>query len=153
MDRQDVADLVEGLRISVSEAESLDVALHAMLECIVLEVGADRGCVLTDTGHEVRFPGGEEFPYSRRAVDWVLDNQSPIFTLDSPTDSVMSSSVSVKMNDVRVVLCCPVRVLDQPSILYLDSARLRGSLSEKDVGFIQEIFEGLAPTLGGRDWN
>ncbi len=153
MDRQDVEDLIEGLKVSVAEAESLDVALSAMLECIVLEIGADRGCVLLDSGHEVRYPGGEPFPYSRRAVDWVLDNQKHLFTLDSPTDSVMSSSVSVKMNDVRVVLCCPLKVLQEPSILYLDSARLRGSIAEKDIGFIQLIFDGLAPTLEGRSWS
>ena len=80
------------------------------------------------------FESGEEVSISRTILRQVMENERAVLTLDAQSDSRFDSSMSLRLQGVRSILCLPLwnnhRVL---GALYLDQ-RMRGrSFTESDL--------------------
>lgn len=128
--------------------------LERVLELLMEENFAERGCLWLEERHELIYIGDEtlrlEFPFSRRVVDSVLDRGRGFVSYDSSTDARLDPKGSVVVNNVRSCLCTAARRADGDllAIAYFDNRASVGNFTEKDLAFLNQVmdlFPGAAP--------
>jgi hypothetical protein len=127
-----------------------------VLELLVTDLSAARGCFWLEKGHDLLYCGDDElyqkFPFSRQAVDAVLDHGRSFYSYDTRMDERLDPTGSIKVNNVRSCLCAACyqengRVL---VIAYFDNSVGKGLFSEKDLSTLREVLSlvpGAMPVL------
>lgn len=127
--------------------------LERVLELLMEENFAERGCLWLEERHELIYIGDDtlrlEFPFSRRVVDSVLDRGRGFVSYDSSTDARLDPKGSVMVNNVRSCLCTAARSADGEllAIAYFDNRASVGNFTEKDLTYLNEVmalFPGAA---------
>lgn len=116
-----------------------------LLERLVREFSAERGCLWLEQANTFLYDGDEEtrkrFPFSRQAVDEVLDLGRGFLVVNSIEDERIAPSGSIAAHGVRSVLCAAARD-EQGNVLvlaYFDCKRNAGLFSEEDLHFLREV--------------
>ncbi len=131
--------------------------LKRVLELLMEENFAERGCLWLEERHELIYIGDEtlrlEFPFSRRVVDSVLDRGRGFVSYDSSTDARLDPKGSVMVNNVRSCLCTAARsaVGGLLAIAYFDNRASVGNFTEKDLAYLNQVmslFPGATPQTG-----
>lgn len=123
-----------------------DATLRAILEV----TAADRAAVVLrlsepDGGVEVaatrsRMPGQSNFTVSRTLIADVIDKGISTFAHDATLDERFSSGVSVIGQNVRSVMCVPLRTTDAIlGAIYVDSLSGAGRFAEADLELLAAI--------------
>lgn len=140
-------------RVSELLAEAPDIGglSDATLRAILEVTAADRAALVLrradpSTGEaEVaaarsRFSSQNHFTVSRTLVSDVIDKGVSTFAHDASTDDRFSNGVSVIQQNVRSVMCVPLRTTDQVlGALYVDSLSGPGRFNEADLELLSAI--------------
>lgn len=131
-----------------------DQELGELLEVVMEEVFAERGCLLltAKTGEYIVYRGPEDlrkkFPFSRLVASQVLSRGRGLVTYDVRQNAVTAASESIATYGVRSVLCVPItRNEDTLGILYFDNHASAGMFSADDLALVRSLAELLAEAL------
>jgi len=132
---QTVANLQVLYRIaeeSVRPSVSLEQLLDRILELIIENTGADRGCMLINDpqsgelipqvfrdrhGHG----SGDKMPVSRTIVDYVAENRQGVRTSDARTDERFVPGQSILQGGIREAICVPMQGRHELlGVIYID---------------------------------
>jgi HD-GYP domain-containing protein (c-di-GMP phosphodiesterase class II) len=134
----------------LAEARDLRGLSDATLRAILEVTDADRAAVVLrrtepDGGVEVaaarsRLPGEANFPVSRTLIADVIDKGISTFAHDATLDERFSSGESVIGQNVRSVMCVPLRTTDEIlGAIYVDSLSGAGCFAEADLELLAAI--------------
>jgi len=116
-----------------------------VLELLMEEIFAERGCLWLERENVFIYQGDEElrtrFPFSRQAVDAVLDMGRSFISFDATTDERIRASGSIAMNNVRSCLCAAFKDSkgDVLVLAYFDNGMSSGQFSEADLKLLREV--------------
>jgi HD-GYP domain-containing protein (c-di-GMP phosphodiesterase class II) len=131
-------------------ARDIDSLSGATLKAILEVTAADRAALVLrrpppDNGSDVaaarsRFPGQPTFTVSRTLIADVIDKGISTFAHDATVDERFSSGESVIGQQVRSVMCVPLRTADQIlGAIYVDSLSGAGKFAEADLELLAAI--------------
>jgi len=135
----------------LAEARDLDGLSDATLRAILEVTEADRAALVmrradpATGGAEVvaarsRLPGSADFVVSRTLVADVIDKGVSTFAHDATADARFSGGQSVVGQQIRSVMCVPLRTTDEIlGALYVDSVSGPGRFSEPDLELLAAI--------------
>lgn len=127
-----------------------DEELGELLEVVMEEVFAERGCLLLadSSGERIVYRGRddlrEKFPFSRRVAEQVLARGRGMVTFNVSQHEVTAASESLATHGVRSVLCAPI---GRDGVLYFDNQASHGVFSEDDLSLVRSVADLLAETL------
>jgi hypothetical protein len=133
-------DAYEDLLLSPDLASYQDV-----LELLVVELAAERGCLWLEREAELLHCGDPElhkaFPFSRQVVDSVLDQGCSFCSYDTAMDERLRPSGSIKVNKVRSCICaaCYEESGDLLVIAYFDNSMNSKPFSEADLHTLRQV--------------
>lgn len=136
-------DLLEVFRDILAEP-SVE-AYEQVLEILLEEFFAERGCMWLERENRFVYRGDEElrrtFPFSRRAVDEVLEQGVSFISLDATTDERFRPSGSVMLHNVRSCLCAASRNAEGEVLVlaYFDNSMTSGPFAEKDLEMLKDV--------------
>lgn len=116
-----------------------------VLEILVEELFAERGSFWLERENQFIYRGDEKlrekFPFSRQAVDSVLDEGRAFLCLDSREDFRVTRHSSIAVNSVRSVLCAAARDKDGEVLVlaYFDIRGTAGKFSKEDLAMLKEV--------------
>ena len=122
-------------------------AYKKILDLLVQELGAERGCFYLDKENIFLYQGDEKlretFPFSRQAVDAVLEAGSGFISLDPDNDSRLDPTGSIRTNFVRSCVCaCGQDAQGEVLVLaYFDSSTSRGPFSEDCLDKLKTVLD------------
>jgi GAF domain-containing protein len=116
-----------------------------LLELLMEEIFAERGCIWLERENVFLYNGDEDlrkrFPFSRQAVDSVLDHGRSFISFDATSDDRLRPSGSIAMNNVRSCLCAACQ--DQSGavlvLAYFDNSMSSGQFSEEDLQLLKDV--------------
>lgn len=120
-------------------------AYKQLLELLLEEIFAERGCLWLERENTFLYCGDEDlrkrFPFSRKAVDAVLDLGRSFISFDTASDERLSPTGSMAMNNVRSCLCsaCVGESGDVLVLAYFDNSMNSGQFSEEDLHLLQDV--------------
>lgn len=120
-------------------------ALEKLLELLMEENFAERGCLWLEETHDLIYRGDEslriEFPFSRRVVDSVLDKGRGFVSYDTRHDERLGPTGSIAMNNVRSCLCSAARDPEGGlvAIAYFDNCSSLGNFTREDLEFLDQV--------------
>lgn len=125
---------------------SVDV-YSQVLDLLMEEIFAERGCMWLERENAFIYRGDEElrktFPFSRQAVDEVLDRGRSFICFDAEQDKRLHPSGSIAMNNVRSCLCAACR--DESGevlvLAYFDNGMSAGEFSQKDLDYLKAVLD------------
>jgi putative nucleotidyltransferase with HDIG domain len=135
----------------LAAARDLHALADATLRAILEVTDADRAAVLLrradpDTGDpevvaaRARLPGEDHFAVSRSVVADVIDKGISTFADDATADGRFTDGDSVIRENVRSVMCVPLRTTDQIlGAIYVDSLSAPGRFNEADLELLAAI--------------
>ena len=134
----------------LADARDLQGLSDATLRAILDVTAADRTALVLrraepDGGAEVaaarsRLPGPADFTVSRTLVADVIDKGISIFAHDATVDERFASGESVVGQQVRSVMCVPLRTTDQIlGAIYVDSLSGAGRFTDADLELLAAI--------------
>ena len=127
-----------------------------MLEMLVVEMSAERGCLWLERENRLLYSSEEElhrnFPFSRQAVDSVLDRGRSFVSYDTESDNRLEPTGSIKVNKVRSCLCaaCYDKDGELLAVAYFDNGMSFGMFAEDDLNLLREVlslFPGAVPVV------
>jgi GAF domain-containing protein len=127
-----------------------------MLEMLVVEMSAERGCLWLEPENRLLYSGDEKlhqaFPFSRQAVDSVLDRGRSFVSYDTENDDRLEPTGSIKVNKVRSCLCaaCYDKDGELLALAYFDNGMNFGMFTEEDLKLLREVLSlvpGAVPVL------
>lgn len=136
-----------------------DPGLHEyeqVMEMLVVELSAERGCFWLERESELLYRGDEKlreaFPFSRQAVDNVLDHGRSFISYDANADQRLDPTGSIKVNNVRSCLCaaCYDRAGNCLVVAYFDNSMNSGPFSEENLLLLRRVLSmvpGAEPVL------
>jgi transcriptional regulator with GAF, ATPase, and Fis domain len=81
--------------------------------------------------------GEEELTISRGVMATVLESGEPVLTLNAQGDSRFQGHASVMINDLRSIICIPLKLRDQVSgVLYADNRLEQGVFDQDSVDLV-----------------
>ena len=149
-----VAETLELYRDLMSSPET--ASYQEMLEMLVVEMSAERGCLWLEPENRLLHSGDEAlhraFPFSRQAVDSVLDRGRSFVSYDTENDERLEPTGSIKVNKVRSCLCaaCYDRDGRLLAVAYFDNGMSFGMFAEEDLNLLREVlslFPGAVPVV------
>lgn len=120
-------------------------AYEQVLELLMEEIFAERGCMWLERENAFIYRGDEElrksFPFSRQAVDEVLEQGRSFICFDAEQDDRLSPSGSIAMNNVRSCLCAACRDAEENVLVlaYFDNSMSAGEFSERDLEYLKAV--------------
>lgn len=131
-----------------------DEELGDLLEVVMEEVFAERGCLLltANTGEYIVYRGRddlrEKFPFSRLVASQVLSRGRGLVTYDVRHNVITAASESIATYGVRSVLCVPITHRGESlGILYFDNHASAGMFSDEDLALVRGLADLLAEAL------
>lgn len=109
------------------------------------ELFAERGSFWLERENDFLYCGDEKlrekFPFSRQAVDSVLDEGRAFLCLDSREDFRVTRFGSIAVNNVRSVLCAAARNESGEVLVlaYFDTRGTAGSFSKEDLALLKDV--------------
>lgn len=147
-------DRLEPFRDLLANPQESDY--EKVLELLLENIVAERGCMWLDQGNAFIYRGDEElrenFPFSRQAVDAVLDHGRSFISYDTEQDDRVGPCSSIAMNKVRSCLCA-ASIDEEGNVLvlaYFDNSMGAGQFSQEDLEFLHGVLSlvpGAVPTL------
>lgn len=119
------------------------------LELLIEDFFAERGCLWLERENRFVYRGDEElrkrFPFSRQAVDAVLEEGRSFITFDTKSDPRIESASSMAMNNVRSCLCasCTDDKGEVLVVAYFDNTMDSEPFSHKDLKFLKQALSLL----------
>ena len=116
-----------------------------VLEMLLEQIFAERGCMWLERENVFIYHGNEElrktFPFSRQAVDAVLDEGRSFISFDSTQDERIRESGSILMNKMRSCVCsaCTDSNGDVLVLAYFDNSMKSDPFSEADLQTLREV--------------
>lgn len=135
----------------LATARDLQGLSDATLRAILEVTEADRAALVLRRGHadtgdpevaaaRARAGSDTQFTVSRTLVADVIDKGVSIFAHDAASDARFSEGASVISQNVRSVMCVPLRTTDQVlGALYVDSLSGAGRFTEADLELLAAI--------------
>jgi GAF domain-containing protein len=81
--------------------------------------------------------GEDEITFSRSVMDVVLESGEPVLTLNAQGDSRFQGNASVLINDLRSIICIPLKLRDRVSgVLYADNRLEQGVFDQDSVDLV-----------------
>ena len=120
-----------------------------VLELLLEEIFAERGCMWLERENAFIYRGDEEirknFPFSRQAVDEVLEAGRSFISYDTSLDDRVHPCSSMAVNNVRSCLCAAATDgAGQVLVLaYFDNSMSAGQFSQEDLEFLQGVLSLL----------
>lgn len=120
-------------------------AYGQVLDHLMEEIFAERGCMWLERENAFVYRGDEElrksFPFSRQAVDAVLEQGRSFICFDSEQDERLRPSGSIAMNKVRSCLCaaCIDSEGEVLVLAYFDNGMSSGEFSERDLEYLKSV--------------
>lgn len=127
-----------------------------VMEMLVTELSAERGCFWLEKQKELLYFGDEklreEFPFSRQAVDSVLDHGRSFLSYDTDADQRLDPTGSIKVNKVRSCLCAACYDKDGNCLVvaYFDTGMGATPFSDDDLRLLRRVLSlvpGAEPVL------
>lgn len=149
MSMSDTATLGE---IEDLAAEPTAENLEHILEILMAEFDAERAC-LWRRNDKLIYLGEEnlrlKFPFSRSALDSVLESGRGLISFNASGDSRLASE-SLAFHGVRSVLCAPVRddKGEVVAIFYFDNQVSRHGFSAKHLSFLYKVVARIPASAG-----
>lgn len=128
------------------------------LDLVISMTGAERGLLFL-TGHEakLRLASGRNIDrktlndardIARSIIDATVSEAAPIISLDAANDERFRNRESVLLNNIRSILCVPLKTRDEIlGTIYLDSRLTSNLFFEDDKEFIMATANLLASTM------
>ena len=116
-----------------------------VLAKMLVQIGAERGCMWLERENAFIYQGDEElrktFPFSRQAVDTVLDSGPSFLSFDPASDERIRDSGSIMMNKVRSCLCTACREANGNVLVlaYFDNSMRSDPFSTENLAAIDSI--------------
>ncbi len=132
-------------------------AYEQVLEHLMEEIFAERGCMWLERENAFIYRGDEElrksFPFSRQAVDEVLEQGRSFICFDAEQDERLHPSGSIAMNNVRSCLCAACRDTDTNVLVlaYFDNGMSAGEFSERDLEYLRAVLNLVPGALAVTD--
>ncbi len=131
----------------LSRAHDVTALSDAIVEAVLEVTGADRAALLVagpdGAGAEpVAARGGDDAPFtvSRTIVAEVIGQGVSVFARDATADPRFEAGASVVRQQVRSVMCVPLRTADAIlGALYVDSLRGAGRFSDADLELLAAV--------------
>ena len=143
------------MTVSMAEIdlETLKTLLHQpskehyqkVLALLVQATNAERGCFWLEKENSFVYEGDEDlrkkFPFSREAVDTVLEKGRSLISFDTTTDQRFTPFGSVMMHDVRSCLCatCMDNTGEVLVLAYFDTSMSNEPFTEEDLQLLREV--------------
>lgn len=145
---RDVAGLIaeeeDRARLLATVAQRLRRCFRAERACILLQDAATGEMLPSICDHE-EGSGLEAHPLSRTIIQRVLNDQVAFLCRDALEDEVLAEAESISMQQVRSVLCAPLRYRDRLfGLLYIDNQALVAEYQEEDLWLLQTLAHQLA---------
>ena len=149
-----VAETLELYRDLMDSPETANY--QEMLEMLVVEMSAERGCLWLEPESRLLFCGDEAlhkaFPFSRQAVDSVLDRGRSFVSYDTENDDRLEPTGSIRVNKVRSCLCaaCYGKGGELLAVAYFDNGMSFGMFAEEDLSLLREVLSlvpGAVPVV------
>ena len=149
MDGQLLESFQEKLAEPVSKEDYQQV-----LAGLVTQLRAERGCLWLERENKFLYEGDEglrkEFPFSRQAVDSVLDRGRSFVSYDTESDARLEPTGSIRVNKVRSCLCaaCYDGKGGLIAVAYFDNGMSFGMFAESDLELLKKVlslFPGALP--------
>lgn len=128
-----------------------------ILDLLMEEIFAERGCLWLETDNAFLYRGDEElrkrFPFSRQAVDEVLEHGRSFISFDTTQDTRLRPSGSIALNNVRSCLCAACRDSSGEVLVlaYFDNGMSAGEFSQRDLDYLKAVLSlvpGATPVAG-----
>ena len=85
---------------------------------------------------------------SRTLLDWVISEKMALMTQNIADDSRLKDSESIKLQDLKAVICVPITAKEQViGVLYVDSGDLFEEITQEDTAFAAAVASELALTI------
>ncbi|MDQ7778485.1 MAG: sigma 54-interacting transcriptional regulator [Planctomycetota bacterium] len=131
--------------------------LNKLLEVLLEVFGAERASILlcSPAGNDVRVgavksrgkPAGS-FPVSRTVLNQSLLGGKAVISSDARHDPRFDSSKSIKISDVKSILCVPLKARDRLlGAVYLDTQEFLRSFDEEDLTLLVNIARQAAVAI------
>ena len=126
-------------------AEPNPDSYQQVLELLLEELFAERGCMWLERENAFIYSGDEElrkeFPFSRQAIDAVLDQGRSFISYNAEQDERLRPSGSIKMHNVRSCLCAACKDEDGKVLVlaYFDNSMSSGNFSEQDLESLKTV--------------
>ena len=120
---------------------------EAVLEALLEEIFAERGCLWLEKDNEFLYRGDDElrkrFPFSRQAVDSVLDKGRSFIAYDDGGKEPTPPTSSMLMNNVRSCVCAAAKNAQGEVLVlaYFDNGAESDPFSTEDLELIQGVLE------------
>lgn len=116
-----------------------------VLGMLVKATKAERGCLWLENKNSFVYHGDEElrkkFPFSREAIDTVLEKGRSLLSFDTTTDPRFTPFGSMMMHNVRSCLCAPCK--DQSGeilvLAYFDTSTSSEQFTEDDLALLNTV--------------
>lgn len=154
---QDEFETIRLIGRMMNSVADLDSLLRMLLDGAVSLVGARRGFIVLveeDGGRVVRVARGvtredlPQFDVSSTVIDQVLANAEPRLVVDAGGESDLKDSDSVRMFDLRSILCVPITYQDKVrGALYLDNDQKKGAFTSDDLDFASALADQASTAL------
>lgn len=116
-----------------------------VLELLMEETFAERGCMWLERENAFIYSGDEElrkeFPFSRQAVDSVLEQGRSFISFDAEVDERLRPSGSLMMHNVRSCLCAAGSDTEGNVLVlaYFDNSMSSGQFSKEDLELLKRV--------------
>lgn len=118
---------------------------QTLLELLLEELFAERGCMWLERENAFVYSGDEElrreFPFSRQAVDEVLEHGRSFVSYDTTSDDRVQPTGSIAMHKVRSCLCAACRDEEGQVLVlaYFDNGMSSGQFTERDLALLKKV--------------
>ena len=125
-----------------------------VLVLLMEQMFAERGCLWLERENAFLYNGDEElrktFPFSRQAVDSVLDQGRCFISFDATEDERIRASASIATNNVRSCLCAACRdsAGEVLVLAYFDNSLSSGQFTEDDLEHLREVLSLVPGAVG-----
>ncbi len=101
----------------------------------------DRGALQARAAHGISLSGPlKDWPVSKSIINHVLDGSVALLSVDAQQDDQFSGAQSIKLHQIRSVMCVPLGSGDGSiGIVYADSRLRSGTFSEQDLKLITAL--------------
>lgn len=116
-----------------------------VLELLMEEIFAERGCLWLERENKFLYQGDEDlrkrFPFSRQAVDAVLDQGRSFISYDTTEDERIRDSGSIMMHNVRSCICAASCDSEGEVLVlaYFDNSMSSGQFTEDDLQLLKNV--------------
>ena len=123
-----------------------------VLAGLVAQLRAERGCLWLERENKFLYEGDEglrkEFPFSRQAVDAVLEQGRSFLSFDPESDPRIAEDSSLSLN---VRCCLAASCTDEKGnilvLAYFDNNMKRDQFSHKDLRFLKAVLSSVPGAL------